>query len=86
MEVFNNLRTILTRRKENMPVVVVAEMLAEIEEAEAKWKADCCEWKAYGGKAFIESPHSRKMYDNSSLAQNVYCNTCGKPIKIVEVE
>lgn len=39
MEVFNNLRTILTRHKENMPVIVVAEMLAEIDEAEHKCKA-----------------------------------------------
>lgn len=36
-QTFNNLRAILTRHKENMPVVVLAEMLAEIDEAEAKW-------------------------------------------------
>lgn len=37
MQVFDNLRAILTRHKENMPVVTTAEMLAEIDEAEAKF-------------------------------------------------
>lgn len=36
-QIFNNLRAILTRHKENMPVVTVAEMLAEIDEEEAKF-------------------------------------------------
>ena len=35
-QIFNNLRAILARHKENMPVVTVAEMLAEIDEEEAK--------------------------------------------------
>lgn len=38
-QTFNNLRAILAKHKENMPVIVVAEMLAEIDEAESN---ACC--------------------------------------------
>lgn len=57
-----------------------------INEAEAKWEAECCEWKLYGKKEFIENPHTKRMFSNEPSMKNVYCNTCGKPIKISEVE
>ena len=40
MESLNNLRAILHKHKENMPVIATAELLAEIDEAEAKWEAE----------------------------------------------
>ena len=38
-QTLNNLRAILAKHKENMPVIVVAEILAEIDEAESN---ACC--------------------------------------------
>ena len=39
MAVFDELRAILTKHKEHMPVVATAELLAAIDGAEAKWVA-----------------------------------------------
>ena len=72
----------------NDKLVVLAIVERLINEAEAKWEADCCEWKRNENtKALILSPHNPhsamwavdvKMYP--------YCNCCGKPIKVLEVE
>jgi len=42
-QTFENLRAILHKHKENMPVIAVAELLAEIDESEATWNehGDC---------------------------------------------
>ena len=56
-----------------------------INEAEAKWEQDCCEWKKY--EADIIFPyktscgHSEVFYDTFK-----FCPYCGKRIKISEVE
>lgn len=81
MEVFNNLRAILTRHKENMPVVVVAEMLAEIDGAEA----DCCEWKYTGHLNEYAEAHELSVGALKIIGWK-FCPICGKPIKISEVE
>ena len=44
---------------------------------------DVCEWKCVSDGEFIQNPHTKKLYSNESSVQNVYCNTCGKKIKIV---
>ena len=62
------------------------DVLDAINEAEAKWEADCCEWKVLHEKCFIQNPHTKRLFSNEESMQNVYCNTCGKPINIVEVE
>lgn len=80
MEVFNNLRAILTRHKENMPVVVVAEMLAEIDGAEA----DCCEWKYRSPASYAEAHKRWELI--SDVRDWKFCPYCGKPIEISEVE
>lgn len=51
-------------------LVVLARVERLINEAEAKWEADCCEWEALGDY--------HKTWK--------FCPYCGKPIKIVEVE
>lgn len=78
MEVFNNLRAILTRHKENMPVVTVAEMLAEIDEAESKHEKDCCVWK-------WRILDKRKVFRNCLYREDThiayafkFCPYCGK--------
>ena len=84
MEVFNNLRAILTRHKENMPVVVVAEMLAEIDGAEA----ECCEWKLEDAEAnlYVTSCEQRQLIFEDTPNENGYrfCPYCGRKISEVE--
>lgn len=41
-----------------------------------------CEWKCKGG--FIKNPHTNRIYSNEESMKNIYCNTCGKKIKVVE--
>ena len=45
---------------------------------------DVCEWKSVSDGEFIQNPHTKRLYSNEPSMQNVYCNTCGKKIKVVE--
>ena len=45
---------------------------------------DVCEWKSVSDGEFIQNPHTKRLYSNESSMKNVYCNTCGKKIKVVE--
>ena len=78
---FDNVRTILAKNKEHIPVKVLAEILAELDGEEA----EVCEWTPKMNGEFIQSPHTGRVFSNEPSMQNVYCNTCGKPIKILEV-
>ena len=44
---------------------------------------DVCEWKSLSDGEFIQNPHTKRLYSNEPSMKNVYCNTCGKKIKIV---
>ena len=60
-----------------------------INEAEAKWKNDCCEWKFVRSDYLWESSCGHLYhYDGHDLAERGYtfCPLCGKRIKISEVE
>ena len=41
-----------------------------------------CEWKSEKDM-FIQNPHNGRMFSNEPSMKNIYCNTCGKKIKIV---
>ena len=59
-----------------------------INEAEAKWESECCEWKRGSeNKDILFAPHEQvsAIYE-SCLPMYPYCSVCGKPIKISEVE
>lgn len=47
---------------------------------------DVCEWKESVGfdDIYIRNPHTNMLYSNKSIMKNIYCNTCGKKIKVVE--
>ena len=45
---------------------------------------DVCEWQSISDGEFIQNPHTKRLYSNEPSMQNVYCNTCGKKIKVVE--
>ena len=44
---------------------------------------DVCEWKFVRDGEFIQNPHTKRLFSNEPSMKNVYCNTCGKKIKIV---
>ena len=44
---------------------------------------DVCEWKSASDGEFIQNPHTKRLFSNEPSMKNVYCNTCGKKIKIV---
>lgn len=44
---------------------------------------DVCEWKSVSDGEFIQNPHTKRLYSNEPSIKNVYCNTCGKKIRIV---
>ena len=43
-----------------------------------------CEWKSTSDGEFIQNPHTKRLYSNEPSMKNVYCNTCGKKIKVME--
>lgn len=59
-----------------------------INEAEAKWEADCCEYEYHVAPSkdiyFLTSCKNR--HNGMLIANRPYCPYCGKRIKIVEVE
>ena len=44
---------------------------------------DVCEWESVSDGDFIQNPHTKRLYSNEPSTKNVYCNTCGKKIRIV---
>ena len=44
---------------------------------------DVCEWESVSDGEFIQNPHTKRLYSNEPSIQNVYCNTCGKKIKVM---
>ena len=45
---------------------------------------DVCVWKSVSDGEFIQNPHTKRLYSNEPSMKNVYCNTCGKKIKVME--
>lgn len=67
-------------------VVSENELKQLLEEAEAKWKADCCEWKQYEEKYGTRYQNCRATESPVDTFAFKFCPYCGKPIKISEVE
>lgn len=84
LQVFDEIRAILQKYKEKMPVVTTAEILASVDEAEAKWGKDCCVWEYRNPASYAEAHGFWEFHDNVKGWK--FCPYCGKPIKIVEVE
>ena len=57
-----------------------------LNEAEAKWKSDCCEWKQYETKYGTRYQNCRATESPVDTFAFKFCPYCGKPIKIVEVK
>ena len=60
-----------------------------IDEAEAKWETDCCEWTElieYKQRVYANCRFTNDSLDAMSIGYFKFCPYCGKPIKISEVE
>ena len=57
-----------------------------VNEAEAKWEEDCCEWKKYKDKRinYKNCKWRNEDIDEYSVEQFEFCPYCGKKIKVVE--
>ena len=44
-------------------------------------KEKVCEWKLEKNM-FIQNPHTGRKFSNEPSMKNIYCNTCGRKIKI----
>ena len=76
------IKDVLEKYKERIPVRVLAELLADIDEAEA----ECCEWKQYLKPYGIRYQNCRATESPVDIFAFKFCPYCGKPIKISEVE
>lgn len=68
-------------------VVLVESMDSIINEAEAKWEAEVCEWKYNESEDFWESSCDHLhifMADGPVENMHEFCPYCGKKIKVVE--
>ncbi len=45
---------------------------------------DVCQWQSVSDGEFIQNPHTKRLYSNEPSMKNIYCNTCGKKIKVVD--
>ena len=66
--------------------VEVSEVRELINEAEAKWEAECCEWKNVSCDNWTPSCETNSTYNVFGVAWFRRCPYCGKRIKISEVE
>lgn len=60
-----------------------------IDEAEAKWESDCCEWTElieYKQRVYANCRFTNDSLDAMSIGYFKFCPYCGKRIKISEVE
>jgi hypothetical protein len=70
----------------NDVLVKVEEVGNVIDEAEAKWESEVCEWRC--GEVMLKSPHKNSKFTCTKDGDFKYtfCPDCGKPIKISEVD
>ena len=72
-------------KSEGMPMEIFMDkdeiIIRKYEENKAD---DVCEWKSISDGEFIQNPHTNRLYSNEPSMKNIYCNTCGKKIKVVE--
>lgn len=57
-----------------------------VDEAEAKWESDCCEWKHREHYVNCFCKCYGIMVEHDMAIGFKFCPYCGKPIKISEVE
>lgn len=74
------IKAVIEKHKEHIPVIVTAELLAAMESR--------CEWKPHGqyGWIIVSSHKEAEARNRDDIKNRPYCTVCGKRIKIAEVE
>ena len=87
-QIYKDFRTIplQNNRGVKFKVIDVKDVENIIDEAEAKWEQDCCEWVCFkdNDKCLCKCDENNWFIDKSLKFK--YCPYCGKRIKISEVE
>ena len=80
-----------TKRKDIQSYIAVEKEVVLLKDAIEIVKHGCvdddvCKWKEIIGfdDMYIKNPHTNVLYINDTKRKNIYCNTCGKKIKVVE--
>ena len=63
------------------------ETLTLINEAEAKWESECCEWEWFevdGVRTYANCKYSRDTLDLREMSDFKFCPYCGRKISEVE--
>jgi NADH pyrophosphatase NudC (nudix superfamily) len=69
----------------NRRVIPVGSLKKIINEAEAKWESEVCEWKREESYPYRHLTNCGRMITHKHKEAK-FCCFCGKPIKISEVE
>jgi hypothetical protein len=88
-QIFDWLRDYIYRNtyKNDVEVITQEDALAMVDEAEAKWEADCCEWEWFevdGVRTYANCKYSRDTLDLREMADFKFCPYCGRKISEVE--
>jgi hypothetical protein len=87
-QIFDWLREQIGDKKENCSSITMIDVNRVhniIDEAEAKWEADCCEqWYLKENATFMMIHGTSHLVDDAKYWK--FCPYCGKPIKISGVE
>ena len=70
-------------KSEGMPMEIFMDKDEIILRKYEENKYDVCEWESVSDGEFIQNPHTKRLYSDEPSMKNVYCNTCGKKIRIV---
>ena len=79
------IRTSRDCEKCDLKSLEVREIFDLINEAEAKWESDCCEWTFMEGVEDCRCGCNGYHVDYMVATKYNFCPYCGKPIKISEV-
>lgn len=86
-EIFDWMREKLNKAQNCADWIAVSDVKKIITEAEAKLESDCCEWQYNEFEEQWETSCGVLLNPNSHDREVThYCCSCGKRIKIVEVE
>ena len=72
------IKEVLEKHKEHIPVVVMAELMAALEES--------CEWKPYGtyGWIIVSDHEEAEARNRDDIKNRPHCTVCGRKIRVKE--
>ena len=75
------IKAVLERHKEHIPVKVIAELLTVLDGSE-----EYCEWKPHGvyGWIIVSDHAEAEARNRDDIKSRPHCTVCGRKIKVVE--